>query len=264
MRSRAYGGRDLERALRDPDGLGGDGRPAAIERPHREIEAVALLADPVRGRDADPIERELRGRAAADAHLVLDAGDAEALGRHLDDEARQSPMARRVRIGHGEDRDELGDRALADEPLRARDDVVVAVADGRGAGRGGIGAGLGLGQRERDESLARGEAREPAGLLLRGAGEEQRQRAELLHGQDQPGRGARAAQLLDREADAQELATETAVLDRERQGEDVVRGEELLEVLREGRGPVDLGGSRGDPLVGKDPDGVTEVALLPR
>ena len=51
------------------------------------------------------------------------------------------------------------------------------------------------------------------------------------------------------------------MLDRVRQGEDVLGGEELLEVLREGRGPVDLGGARRDPLVGEDLDCVAEVAL---
>ena len=91
-RSRGVGRRDLEGALGDPDGLRGDPGPAAIERPHREIEAVALLADAVRRRDADAVEGELGGGAAADAHLVLDPGDAEAVGRDLDDEARQAPM----------------------------------------------------------------------------------------------------------------------------------------------------------------------------
>ena len=81
------GGRDLERALGDPDGLGGDPRPAAIERLHREPEPVALVADPVGGRDADAVEGELGGRAAAHAHLVLDPGDREARRRDLDDEA---------------------------------------------------------------------------------------------------------------------------------------------------------------------------------
>ena len=57
------------------------------------VEAVALGADPVRRRDADAVEGELGGRAAADAHLVLEPGDAEAVGRDLDDEARQAPMA---------------------------------------------------------------------------------------------------------------------------------------------------------------------------
>ena len=72
-------GRDLEGTLGDPDGLRRDPRAAAVERAHREVEAVALGADPVRGRDPYAVESELGGRAAADPHLVLDAGDAEAV-----------------------------------------------------------------------------------------------------------------------------------------------------------------------------------------
>ena len=180
---------------------------------------------------------------------------------HLDDEAREPTVAGRVRIGDREDRDEIGHGTLADEPLGAGDDVVVAVADGRGAGGSGIGARLGLGQGERDELLARCEAREPARLLVRGAREQDRQRAELLDGEDQPGRGARAAQLLDREADVQQLPAEAAVLDRERERQDVLRGEESAEVLRELGGSVDLGGTWRDALVGEDPDRVAEDAL---
>ena len=72
------GGRGLERALGDADRLGRDARPAAIERPHRDAEPVALGADAVRGGHAHAVERELGGRAAAEAHLVLDPGDREA------------------------------------------------------------------------------------------------------------------------------------------------------------------------------------------
>ncbi len=87
---------------------------------------------------------------------------------------------------------------------------------------------------------------------------------ELLDGEDQPGRGAGAAELLDRQADAQQLAAEAAVLDRERQREDVLGGEQLREVLRELAGPVDLGGARRDPLVGEDADRVAEDRAAPR
>ena len=78
FRSRAYCAADVERALGDPDRLRGDPRPRAIERPHRELPALALVADPVRLRDEDVVEVELGGRAAADAHLVLESGDLEA------------------------------------------------------------------------------------------------------------------------------------------------------------------------------------------
>ena len=100
--------------------------------------------------------------------------------------------------------------------------VVVAVADGAGPRGRRVGAGLGLGQGEGDELLAAGELREPAGLLLGRAGDADRQRAELLDGEDQPGRRAGAAQLLDREADAEQVAAEAAVLLGERQRQDVL------------------------------------------
>ena len=107
-----------------------------------------------------------------------------------------------------------------------------------------------------------GEVREPAVLLLVGAGEEERQRAELLDREDQAARRAGAADLLDREADGQQVAAEAAVLRRERQPEDVVGGEELLDVPRELGRPVDLGGPGRDLLVGQHPDRVAEHLLL--
>ena len=130
------GGRDLERALGDPDGLGGDPRPAAIERAHREPEAVALVADPVGRRNADAVEGELGRRAAAEAHLVLDAGRprSPSVGTSTTKHDSRAVRAAGVGIGDREDRDEVGDRAVADEPLRAGDDVVVAVADGAASG----------------------------------------------------------------------------------------------------------------------------------
>ena len=181
-------------------------------------------------------------------HLVLEPSDAEAVGRDLDDEAREPAVAWAVRIGDREDRDEVRHGALADEPLRAGDHVVVAVADGARARGRGIGAGLGLGQGERDEVLAGRELREPACLLLRRPGEEQRQRRELLDREDQAGRGARAAELLDREADGQQVTAEAAVLDRERERQDVLRRQQLAEVLGELGRPVDLGRAWRDTI----------------
>ena len=127
---------------------------------------------------------------------------------------------------------------------------------------GGIAARLGLRQGEGDERPAGGEVREPARLLLVGAGEEERQRAKLLDRQDQPAGRADAADLLDREADGQQLAAQPAVLGRERQAEDVVGGEEILDVPGKFGGPVDLGRPRRDPLVGQHTDRVAEHLLL--
>src|SRR5688572_14698503 len=110
---------DLEGTLRDADGLRGDPRPAAIERAHRDIEPVALLTQEVRGRHADLVEGELRGRAATKSHLVFDPGDGKSVRRDLQDESGQAAMPVRLRVGDGEDDEQVGDRPVADEALRA-------------------------------------------------------------------------------------------------------------------------------------------------
>ena len=100
--------------------------------------------------------------------------------RDLDDETAEAVTAWRLGVGVGvgdrEDRDEVGDRAVADEPFRAVDDVVVAVARGRCPDRGDVGAGLGFGQGERDEVLPGRQLRDETRLLLGRAGEKERQR----------------------------------------------------------------------------------------
>ena len=168
----------------------------------------------------------------------------------------------RVRIGDREDRHEVRDGAVADEPFRAGEDVVVAIADGLGPDRPDVRARLGLGQRERDEVFPGREPRQPARVLLERAGEDDRQRRELVDREDQAGRRARPAELLDREADRQQIRVEAAELRRERQRQDVLRGEQLAQVLRELAGPVDLRGPRRDALIGEGADGVSEERLL--
>src|SRR5204863_7169485 len=78
---------DVERALRNPDRLGGDPGSAPIQRPHGKLESLTDVPDAVRVRDAYAAKPELRGRRAADPHLVLDALDAEARRLLPDDEA---------------------------------------------------------------------------------------------------------------------------------------------------------------------------------
>ena len=136
------------------------------------------------------------------------------------------------------------------------------VAAGPRPGGGRVAAGLGLREGEGDERAAGRQVREPALLLLVAARQQQRQRAQLLDREDQPARRACPADLLDREADRQQLAAQATVRLGERQAQDVVGGEELLDVPRELRRPVDLGRSRRDPLVGEDADRVAEHLLL--
>ena len=70
-------------------------------------------------------------------------------------------------------------------------------------------------------------------LLLVRTGQEERQRPEFLDRDDQPGRGAYTADRLDGEADGEEVHADAAVLGRERETQDVVIGQELLDVPRE-------------------------------
>src|SRR5580765_5737458 len=70
--------RVVGRALRDAERLRGDTRAGGVEDTHRDPEALALLAQHVRGGNAAGIERQLAGRRARDAHLRLEPRDREA------------------------------------------------------------------------------------------------------------------------------------------------------------------------------------------
>ena len=235
-RSLAYAAATSRAPCAMPDGLGGDAGPGPLEGLHRDREALALGAQPVVDRDADAVEGELRRGRAADAHLVLDAGDREARPVRLHQERRQAAAGLvRVRVGDREDDDVVRDAAVADEALRAVDDVLVAVADGPGADARRVGARVRLGQPEGDQLLARGEAGQPAVLLLGRAGDLDRDGAERLDREDQARRGAGAADLLDGQAQRQQVRAETAVPLLERDREDVVGGEEPADVLGPGR-----------------------------
>ena len=109
-----------------------------------------------------------------------------------------------------------------------------------------------------DELPSRREVGDPALLLLLGPGDEDRHPAEALHGEDETGRGADAADLLDREAGGEEVAAQAAQPLGEVECEQVVGGQELLDVPRELGRPVDLGRARGDLLVGEVADGVAQ------
>ena len=176
--------------------------------PGRERSNVCIaIANPspsapstVGGRDADLVEDELGGGGAADPHLVLEARDPEAGPVGLDDEAGEPVVAVAVGIGQGEDGHEVGHRAVADEALGAGDAGSRRRRARRACGCRHVGAGLGLGDARMRRASSRREVGDPALLLLLGPGEQDRQGAEPLYGQDQAGRRADPADLLDREA----------------------------------------------------------------
>ena len=156
-------------------------------------------------------ERERPRVGRLPAHLVQRLGDLVPGRAVLDHEVRDLALA-----GQRRDRHALRDvgAGVRDEDLGAVDDPAAVVAGRRRARRAGVGARLGLGEAERGEPLAAGERGDPALLLLVGAEQVDRHRAE---------RGVRGERDRDRRVDAREL------LDRDRVGERVAaRAAELL------------------------------------
>ena len=131
-----------------------------VERLHRDLEALALLADAVLGRNDDVGQRE-RGRVRrALAHLVEVLLDLDARRVHRDDERRDAAMAL-ARIGLRED-DRPGRVAgVRDERLRAVQDVLVATPLGRRLHPRDVGAGIGLAEPERAQDRLLEERRQP-------------------------------------------------------------------------------------------------------
>src|SRR5207248_478148 len=173
-----------------------DARPRPVEDAHRDPEALALLTEEIRRRNAAVVEEDLPGRRALDPHLRLDPANLETRRIRLDDERRDPGVAgRRIRLR--EDGVDLGHAGVRDEPLRAVQDVLVAVAARLRAHRGRVGARARLRQRVGGEPLAAREARKEALLLLGGPGELERERPELLDRDDEAARGADLRELLD-------------------------------------------------------------------
>ena len=85
--------RIVGRALREPEALRADPGPRAVEDPHRDLEALALLAEQVLRRDAAVVEEELAGGRALDPHLRLDPADLEAGRVRLDEEGGDALVA---------------------------------------------------------------------------------------------------------------------------------------------------------------------------
>jgi hypothetical protein len=253
--------REVGGALGDPQRLGGDSRPRAVEDLHSDLEPVALLAHEVRRRNAAVVEEQLAGGRALDPHLRFDAPDLETGGVPLDHEARD-PRVACLGIRLGEDRVEAGHASVRDKPLRPVEDVVVPLAAGLGSHRRGVRARAGLGEGVRREPLAGGKAREKPILLLLAAGQPHGQRTELVHRQDQPGGRAGARDLLDRDEDHERAGVDAAVALLEGETEEPVLTEEVHEVFRKLGGLVDLGRSRGNPLLRKSPYEAPDLALL--
>ena len=126
---------------------------------------------------------------------------------------------------------------------------MVTVEHGTGAHRRGVRTGLALGERVAEHRVAGGERRQHLLLQLGRAGEDDRLRAELVHGGDQRGRGAGARDLLDHDAGRDRVGPGAAVLLGDVHGVKTRPHEGIEHVMRELGRLVDLGGPRRDLVV---------------
>ena len=125
---------------------------------------------------AHVLEGEQRGvgRVHAELAQLLLADHARRV--HVDDEQREAVVAG-VRVGLGDEHDEVGPVAVGDVGLGPVDHPLVAVAHGARLDAGHVGAGVGLGDAEAGDLLALDRGHEVGLLLLLGAeGEDRRRR----------------------------------------------------------------------------------------
>jgi hypothetical protein len=241
--------RVLEAGLDEAGRERGDRDAAVVERGEELGEPAAALAEQVLLRDAAVLERQGMGVGGVPAELVVRRLDCEALDAGRDDDRGDLVVA-----GLRGDRDERGDRGagVRDELLGAVDDPLAVLQPGLGLGGPSVGAGLGLGEPEPGERVAGREVGEPALFLLLGAVREDRGDAEPYRTLERDAeRLVDASDLLDRDAQAGEVAAAAAVLLGYGQAEQAELAHLGDRFERELVGFVPFGGVRGELGVGE-------------
>ena len=172
----------LERAPHDSGRACRDPRARAIERLHRDLEALALLADQVRLRQLDVLIDDVAGVRGALAHLVFLAADRDARQIARDDETGDPLVPILDVSGPREGGVPARLAAVGDPALLAVQDVVVADLANGGAHARDVRARVRLAAGISREAALRGELPEIFLLLLFVAGEDQRHRGEVVAG----------------------------------------------------------------------------------
>jgi hypothetical protein len=103
-----------------------------------------------------------------------------------------------------------------------------------------------LGQRVGEHRLPACHRRQVLPLQLFGAGQQQRDRAELVHRGDQRGSGARARDLLDDDHGGERVGALATVFRGDVRGVQPGPGQRVQRLGREPAGRVHVGGRRGD------------------
>jgi len=185
---------------------------------------------------------------ALQAHLLLRRCRGQALGVAGHQERGDAP--RPVRPGARHDRVEVGDAAVGDPRLGAREHPVVAVADRLGAQGGGVRAGRGFGQGVGAEPVAAEHGGQMLGPLLLGAVGGERVGGQGVHAQAQAdGQAGRGQFLQDLQIDLVRLVP-AAVLRVVGQAEQARAGQEAEHLTGETAGVLLLGRLRGDLVPG--------------
>src|SRR5581483_9246980 len=162
-----------EGGLRDPDRARRDVDAPDLEARHDVLEALALLADEVRGRDRKVLERDLGRLDALVAELREVAADRAAGDRLpgvvelLGEEERDAPVRRvGLRVGLDDEPEHRPGARVRRPHLAAVHDVGVAAPDGDAADALRVAAGVRLGEAERGTLLAARHRRQEALPLL--------------------------------------------------------------------------------------------------
>ena len=221
-----------------------------VQRAQGGLETGSGLADDPVARDDAMVEVDLAGGRALDPHLAFLRPHREAGIVLVHDERGDATGAGR-RVGHRHHRVVGGHPGVGDPALGPVQDPGVTVGDRTGLHGRGIRAGLAFGQGVGEHRRAAGHLGQHLLLQLLGRGQQQRHRAELVDRRDERGRRARPGHLLDDDHRRQAVRARPAVLLRDVHGVEARPDELVVDVGRELPGLVDLGGARGDPIVGQ-------------
>jgi hypothetical protein len=252
------GGR-VDGSLGDPYRLGADGWAAAVEGVHGNGEALTLLAHPVDHGDPDLVEGDGRRRAPPQPHLVLVGGDLDPPSG-LDHETADAPPTGR-RVGHREDRVNVGDPGVGDPVLGPGQEVVIAVPHGPGPHGGHVTSGIGLGQAVAALPFARRQpGKVPASQLL-GTPVDDGKHAQLGDEHGQGGGGTDPGQLLGHHRLGHQIGPRPAVLGGNAQGRELELDAGVERLLGIDGLSVGLGRMGGHTLLGESPEAVPELEL---
>src|SRR5438552_18515915 len=241
----------IDAGLRDADRARGDGVAARIEGTHRDLEALADIAEPARVRHAHVVEDELRRVARAQAELPVEALAPVFLRSALEEE-RHDPLVAKARIGLREDEREATHAAVADPRLAAAEDPVRSVALRARAELRRVAADLGLGEPEAADELAAAERGQEPLLLGLGAPLEDGELDERdLDRERRADRRVGAADLLGDERVRDVVEAVSAVPLRHWSAEETERGHLLQNVGGERLVPVPLARARHDLPIGE-------------